>query len=167
MDDVSWPDLTNLEIWPGSEPPKKKKERENTLTKWTFDLNQKVKIFKMDLSHSIFRVHSDFGTRFFIRSSKIVQIVQIPESWLLHKFWPRVKIFKNDLSCPIFHKDYDFGVHFFITRIKLNGSKNINKSQISEALRIQASKAPKNFHHKPSKTKNTRRTRRMWRTKDF
>ena len=43
-------------------------------------------------------------------------------------------------------------------------SRNLNKSQISEAQQIQASKAPKNFHHKPSKTKNTRR---MWRTKDF
>ena len=39
-------------------------------------------------------------------------------------------------------------------------SRNLNKSQISEAQRIQASKAPKKFHHKPSKTKNTRRTRR-------
>jgi len=35
-------------------------------------------------------------------------------------------------------------------------SENINKSQISEALRIQASKAPKNFHHKSSNTKNIR-----------
>ena len=66
--------LTNL-TW--SEPPAKKKkkktERENTLTNWTFDLDQKVKIFKMDLSHSIFQVHSDFGTCFFIRNSEIVQ----------------------------------------------------------------------------------------------
>ena len=46
-------------------------------------------------------------------------------------------------------------------------SRNLNKSQINEPQRIQASKAPKNFHHKLSKTKNTRRTRRMWRTKDF
>ena len=34
--------------------------------------------------------------------------------------------------------------------------KNIIKSQISEALRIQAFKAPKNFRHKPSNTKNIR-----------
>ena len=33
-------------------------------------------------------------------------------------------------------------------------SENIIKSQISEALQIQASKAPKNFYHKPSNTKN-------------
>ena len=39
-------------------------------------------------------------------------------------------------------------------------SRNLNKPQISEALRIQAFKAPKNFHHKPSKTKNAPRTRR-------
>ncbi|KAL4600788.1 hypothetical protein ACB092_11G224800 [Castanea dentata] len=39
-------------------------------------------------------------------------------------------------------------------------SRNLNKPQIGKALRIQASKAPKNFHHKPSNTKNTRRTRR-------
>ena len=38
-------------------------------------------------------------------------------------------------------------------------SRNLNKPQISEALRIQASKAPKNFNHKPSKTKNAPRTR--------
>ena len=35
-------------------------------------------------------------------------------------------------------------------------SRNLNKPQIGEALRIQASKAPKNFRHKPSNTKNIR-----------
>ena len=35
-------------------------------------------------------------------------------------------------------------------------SKNLNKPQIGEALWIQASKAPKNFHHKPSNMKNIR-----------
>ena len=39
-------------------------------------------------------------------------------------------------------------------RIKLKGPKNLNKPQIGEALLIQASKAPKNFRHKPSNTKN-------------
>ena len=48
-----------------------------------------------------------------------------------------------------------------------SSEKNINKPQIGEALRIQASKVLKNFHHKPSKTKNTRRTQRTWRTKNF
>ena len=43
------------------------------MTKQTFDHDQKVKNFKTNLSHSIFRVHSDFGTHFFIRGSKIVQ----------------------------------------------------------------------------------------------
>ena len=33
-------------------------------------------------------------------------------------------------------------------------SRNSKKPQISEALRIQASKALKNFHHKPSKMNN-------------
>ena len=46
-------------------------------------------------------------------------------------------------------------------------SKNLNKPQISEALRIQVFKAPKNFHHKPSNTKNTKKTQRTWRTKNF
>ena len=36
----------------------------------------------------------------------------------------------------------------------LKASRNLNKPQISEALRIQSSKALKNFHHKPSNTKN-------------
>ena len=35
-------------------------------------------------------------------------------------------------------------------------SRNLNKPQIGEALWIQASKAPKNFHHKSSNTKNIR-----------
>ena len=34
-------------------------------------------------------------------------------------------------------------------------SRNFKKPQISEVLQIEASKAPKNFHHKPLKTKNT------------
>ena len=38
--------------------------------------------------------------------------------------------------------------------------RNLNKPQIGKALQIQAFKAPKNFHHKPSKTKNAPRTRR-------
>ena len=36
-------------------------------------------------------------------------------------------------------------------------SRNLNKPQTSEALWIQATKALKNFHHKPSNTKNIRR----------
>ena len=36
-------------------------------------------------------------------------------------------------------------------------SRNFKKSEIGEALRIQAAKAPKNFCHKPSNTKNIRR----------
>ena len=43
-----------------------------------------------------------------------------------------------------------------VCRNQAQRSENIIKSQISEALRIQASKAPKNFHHKPSNTKNIR-----------
>ena len=123
MDDVilCWPvcpDLTwtNPEIWPGPNrlKKKKKKKRENALTKRTFDLDQKVKIFKTDLSHSIFRVHSDFGTRFFIRSSEIVQTSNFQKSWLLCKCWPNVKIFKMNLSCSIFRVHSDFGVRSVI-----------------------------------------------------
>ena len=33
-------------------------------------------------------------------------------------------------------------------------SRNLNKPQIGETLQIRASKAPKNFHHKPLNTKN-------------
>ncbi|KAL4598664.1 hypothetical protein ACB092_11G074500 [Castanea dentata] len=38
--------------------------------------------------------------------------------------------------------------------------RNLNKPQISEALRILASKALKNFHHKSAEKKSARRTRR-------
>ena len=34
--------------------------------------------------------------------------------------------------------------------------RNLNKPQIGEALQIQATKAPKNFCHKPSNAKNIR-----------
>ena len=37
-----------------------------------------IKIFKMGLSYSIFRVHSNFGVRFIIWDSKIAQMAQIP-----------------------------------------------------------------------------------------
>jgi len=39
----------------------------------TFNFDQNVKIFKMDLSHSVFLVHSNFGIRLFIRNSEIAQ----------------------------------------------------------------------------------------------
>ena len=38
----------------------------------------------------------------------------------------------------------------------IKASRNVNKSQIDETLRIQAYKAPKNFRHEPSNTKNIR-----------
>ena len=61
----------------------KKKKKKKALTKVNIWL--KVKIFKTDLSHSIFRVHFDFGICFFIQDLGIVQMVQFPESLLLHK----------------------------------------------------------------------------------
>ena len=115
---TGWPVCPDDPVWPGptrkSDPVrtawnllKKKKKR-------FFDLDQKVKIFDTDLSHSIFRVHSDFGTRFFIRKSEIVQMSNFQKSWLLCKCWPNVKIFKMDLSCSIFRVHSDFGVRSVI-----------------------------------------------------
>ena len=75
--DLDRPGLTRIQT---ACQKKKKFLRENTLTKWTFDHDQKIKIFKTDLSHSIFRVHSDFGTHFFIRGSKIVQTSNFQKS---------------------------------------------------------------------------------------
>ena len=63
--------------------PWKKKiklNKKNALTKRTFDHDQKVKNFKRDLSHSIFQVHSNFGTHFFIQGSKIVQTSNFQKS---------------------------------------------------------------------------------------
>ena len=73
----------NLHLWPKSKPPTQKKKKKKALTKVNIWL--KVKIFKTDLSHSIFRVHFDFGICFFIQDLGIVQMVQFPESLLLHK----------------------------------------------------------------------------------
>ena len=61
-----------------------------------------VKIFKMDLSCSIFRVHFDFGVRSVIWDSKIAQMTRFQGSWLLCWSRPKVKIFKLDLSCLVF-----------------------------------------------------------------
>ena len=68
-----------------SEPPKiilkkqkqtnKKKWEKNALTKWTFNFDQKVKIYKRGLCHSVFRVHSNFGIRFFVQDLEIVQTI--------------------------------------------------------------------------------------------
>ena len=118
---------TDWQIWPGlnclpkrkKERKKKKTERENTSTKWTFNLNQKVKIFKTGLSHSIFQVHFDFGTRFFIQNSEIVQTSNFQKSWLLCKCWPNVKIFKMDLSCSIFRVHSNFEVRSVIWDLEI------------------------------------------------
>ena len=109
------PDLNRLKL---KKKREREKEREREKKKlWPsgpLTLTKKVKIFKRGLSHSVFRVHSNSRIRFFVQDSEIMQTVQIPKSWLLHKFRPRVKIFKKDLSCPIFLIDSDFGVYFFI-----------------------------------------------------
>ena len=111
---------TDLETWPGPNwlqkkiLNKKKEEKEKVLTKYNFDFDQKVKIFKNGLFHSVFRVHSDFEIRFFIWSSEIAQTVQFLKNWLLHKSWPKVKIFKKYLSCLIFRVDSISGVYFCI-----------------------------------------------------
>ena len=101
-----WPVCPSRLSWPG---PNRLQKKEKDLTKLNFDFNQNVKIFKRGLSHSVFRVHSNFGICFFVWDSKIVQTVQVLESWLLHKSWPKVKIFKKDLFCPIFHVDSILG----------------------------------------------------------
>ena len=111
-------------LWPGPNPlhkkkKKKKKRKKKLWPSWIFDYDQKIKIFKTDLSHSVFRVHSDFGIHFFTWDSKIVQTVQFPKGWLLHKSWPKVKIFKKDLCCSVFQVDSDFGVYFFIWESKI------------------------------------------------
>ena len=61
-----------------------------------------VEIFKMDLSCSIFRVHSNFGVCSVIYDLEIAQMTQFQGSWLLWWGRPKVKIFKLDLSCSVF-----------------------------------------------------------------
>ena len=62
----------------------------------------KVKIFKNDLSCSIFHIHSNFGVRSFIWDSKIEQMAQFQDTWLLCWSRSKVKIFESNLSCSIF-----------------------------------------------------------------
>ena len=115
------PTMFDLFILTRSKPPKKKKKKKerkgfDQVKLWILTKSQN---FQTDLSHSVFQVHFDFGICFFVQDSEIVQTVQFPESWLLHKSWPKVKIFKKDLSRTIFHVDSDFGVYFFIQESKI------------------------------------------------
>ena len=102
--------------WTESPPKKKKKKKPLTMV----DFDQKVEIFKTNLSHLVFRVHYNFGIRFFIQNSEIAQTSNFQKSWFFHKFWQKVKIFKKDLSCPIFCVDSNFGVYFFIWESKIS-----------------------------------------------
>ena len=81
-------------------------------------LTKKSKFSKGGLSHSVFCIHSDFEIHFFVQDSEIMQTIQFPESWLLHKSWPKVKIFKKDLSCPIFLRRFWFWGLFLHSRIR-------------------------------------------------
>ena len=101
-------DLTDLETGPGPNrlPKKKKKERENALTWWTFDLDQKVKIFKTDLSHSIFyipilRPVSSFEAQKLCKRP-------VSKSWLLHICWPKSKNFQEGPILPNFSRRFHF-----------------------------------------------------------
>ena len=69
LDPVPW---TQPELVTWSELPEKKM----LWPSLTFDFDQKVKIFKKGLTHSVFRVHSNFGICFIIRNLEIVQTVQ-------------------------------------------------------------------------------------------
>ena len=110
---------------------KKKVREKNALTKWTFDFDQKVKIFKRGLSHSIFRVHSNFGICFFAQDSKIVQTIQIPKSWLLDKSWPKSQKFQEGLILPNFSRRFWFLSLFLHLRIQ-----NCSKSVILQLLAL-------------------------------
>ena len=124
--------ITRLSIFDPNRPgPNRKFDPDRTGLNSKKKKFQKFKNFKMDLSHSIFRVHSDFGTHFFIRGSKIVQKSSFQKSWLLCKCWPNVKIFKIDLSHSIFRVHSDFGVHFIIW-----DSKIVQMAQIPRQLTL-------------------------------
>ena len=115
-------DVTDVVAKPGLthsswlEPNRLQKKKPLTMV----DFDQKVKIFKTNLSHLVFRVHYNFGIRFFIQNSEIAQTSNFQKSWFFHKFWQKVKIFKKDLSCPIFCVDSNFGVYFFIWESKIS-----------------------------------------------
>ena len=87
------------------------------MTKRTFDFDEKVKIFKRGLSHSVFRIHSNFGIRFFVQDLEIVQTLQIPKSWLLDKSWPKSQNFQEGTILPDFSRRFRFWVLFHHLRI--------------------------------------------------
>ena len=100
------------------------------MTKWTFDFDLKVKIFKRGLSHSVFRIHSNFGIRFFVQDSEIVQTIQIPKSWLLDKSWPKSQNFQG-LVFPYFLRRLWFWGLFLHLRIQ-----NCSNSVILQLLAL-------------------------------
>ena len=109
------------------------------------DFDQKVKIFKPDLSHSVFQIHSDFGICFFIRNSEIAQTSDFQKNWLLHKSWPKVKIFKKDLSCLVFCVDSNFRIYFFIWESKsAQDLKITNLTHFSEVLAVSKNSSSRN-----------------------
>ena len=89
-------------------PEKKNGVKKKALTKQTFDFDQKVKIFKKGLTHSVFHVHSNFGICFIIRNLEIVQTIQFLKNWLLHKSWSKSQNFQEVPVLPNFSRRSQF-----------------------------------------------------------
>ena len=80
----------------------------------TFDFDQKVKNFKKRPVPLSFSRTFQFWNPFLCSRLWIVQTIQFPKSWLLHKSWPKCQNFQEWPVCLIFHVDSNFGVYFFI-----------------------------------------------------
>ena len=99
---------------------------------WPLTLTKKSKISKKGLSHSIFRVHSNFGIRFFVQDFEIVQTVRFPKSWLSHKSWPKSQNFQEWLVLPNFSCRFRFWGLFLLSRIW-----NYSNSMILQLLALR------------------------------
>ena len=114
--------------WPGSNRLRKKCFDQV----WPLTLTKKSKISKKGLSHSIFRVHSNFGIRFFVWDFEIVQTVRFPKSWLSHKSWPKSQNFQEWLVLPNFSCRFRFWGLLLLSRIR-----NYSNSMILQLLALR------------------------------
>ena len=138
--DVTDDVIPTTRVWPGpswkfdsfiltqSEPLEKKKK---ALSKLAFDFDQKVKIFKRGLSHSVFRIHFDFGICFSVRDSGIVQTIKFPKKLTFVQILTKIQNFQEGLVLPNFLHRFRFWDLFLHLRIQ-----NCSNSVILQLLAL-------------------------------
>ena len=101
--------------WPS---PNRWKKKKKALSKLAFDFDQKVKIFKRGLSHSVFHIHFNFGICFSVRDSGIVQTIKFPKKLTFVQILTKIQNFQEGLVLPNFLHRFRFWDLFLHLRIQ-------------------------------------------------